>query len=255
MPDGVWDAAYLAKVDYDLWLGPAPATPFNRNHFHYNWHWHWAYGNGDTGNQGPHQFDIARWGLAQERAPGDGRLDRRLLRRAGLPGDARHRTPRSSSTRTARVFEFATRGEYTNDEGTQRIGNLFYGTKGWVWIDGDGRKWQSYLGRKEEKGPGSDAAPAPRHGRQRPERAHEPGAPPLPELRRRDPGERSRSCSPAASRRATAPRRSPHLANIAYRVGRKLKFDGKTEKFVGDAEADKLLTRTYRAPFVVPEKV
>jgi len=47
----------------------------------------------------------------------------------------------------------------------------------------------------------------------------------------------------------------PHLANIAYRVGRKLKFDGPTEKFVGDAEADALLTRPYRAPYVVPEKV
>ena len=46
-----------------LWLGPAAKTPFNVNRFHYNWHWHWAYGNGDTGNQGPHQFDIARWGL------------------------------------------------------------------------------------------------------------------------------------------------------------------------------------------------
>ena len=46
-----------------------------------------------------------------------------------------------------------------------------------------------------------------------------------------------------------------HLANIAYRVGRKLKFDGKTEKFVGDAEADKLLTREYRAPYAIPEKV
>ncbi len=47
----------------------------------------------------------------------------------------------------------------------------------------------------------------------------------------------------------------PHLANISYRVGRKLKFDGKAETFVGDAEADKLLTRAYRAPFVIPEKV
>jgi hypothetical protein len=45
-----------------------------------------------------------------------------------------------------------------------------------------------------------------------------------------------------------------HMANIAYRVGRKLKFDGLTEKFVGDAEADKLLTRPYRAPYVIPEK-
>ena len=46
-----------------------------------------------------------------------------------------------------------------------------------------------------------------------------------------------------------------HMANIAYRVGRKLRFDGKAEKFVGDAEADLLLTRTYRAPYAIPEKV
>ena len=51
----------LSKVDYDLWLGPAPKRTFNRNRFHYNWHWHWDYGNGDTDNQGPHQFDTARW--------------------------------------------------------------------------------------------------------------------------------------------------------------------------------------------------
>ena len=64
-----YDEPYLAKVDYDLWLGPAPARPFNRNHFHYNWHWHWNYGNGDSGNQGPHQFDIARWGLQKQEHP------------------------------------------------------------------------------------------------------------------------------------------------------------------------------------------
>ena len=64
-----YDAAYLSKVDYDLWLGPAPKRPFNRNRFHYNWHWHWDYGNGDTGNQGPHQFDIARWGLGKQEHP------------------------------------------------------------------------------------------------------------------------------------------------------------------------------------------
>ena len=57
-----------------------------------------------------------------------------------------------------KILEFATRGTHTNDEGTQKIGNLFYGSKGWVWIDGDGRGWQSYLGRKDEKGPGGTAA-------------------------------------------------------------------------------------------------
>src|SRR3546814_16682785 len=52
-----------AGVDYDLWLGPAPKRPFTRNRFHYNWHWNWDFGNGDIGNQGVHEIDIARWGL------------------------------------------------------------------------------------------------------------------------------------------------------------------------------------------------
>jgi hypothetical protein len=46
-----------------------------------------------------------------------------------------------------------------------------------------------------------------------------------------------------------------HLGNISYRLGRQLTFDPAREKFVGDAEADKMLKRDYRKPFVVPEKV
>ncbi len=57
---------YLKNVDYNLWQGPAPEKPFNRNRFHYNWHWNWDYGNGDMGNQGVHEMDIARWGLNVE---------------------------------------------------------------------------------------------------------------------------------------------------------------------------------------------
>ena len=52
-----------AGVHYDLWLGPAPLHEFTTNRFHYNWHWMWDYGNGDLGNQGIHQVDMARWGL------------------------------------------------------------------------------------------------------------------------------------------------------------------------------------------------
>ena len=47
----------------------------------------------------------------------------------------------------------------------------------------------------------------------------------------------------------------PHLANISYRLGRGLKFNGATEKFVNDPEADKMLTRVYRKPYILPEKV
>ena len=50
-------------IDYDLWCGPAPMDPIRRKKFHYDWHWIWNYGNGDLGNQGIHQMDIARWFL------------------------------------------------------------------------------------------------------------------------------------------------------------------------------------------------
>jgi predicted dehydrogenase len=56
-------------VDFDIWLGPAPERPFNANKFHYNWHWFWDTGNGDLGNQGVHQVDIARWGLNKNEHP------------------------------------------------------------------------------------------------------------------------------------------------------------------------------------------
>ena len=115
---------------------------------------------------------------------------RRWAGTSGSPRRRRRRTrrPRSSSTRTARVLEFGTRGEYTNDEGSQRIGNLFYGNKGWLLIDGDGREWQSYLGRKNEKGPGSTAPPE--SGGSDPRVLTSIGVPALPELHRRDPRER-----------------------------------------------------------------
>jgi predicted dehydrogenase len=243
-----WDAAYLAKVNYDLWLGPAPQRPFNRNRFHYNWHWHWDYGNGDTGNQGPHQFDIARWGLRQSGHPV------RIRSVGGYYGEASSQeTPNLQTTvyeyADGKILEFATRGGYTNEEGTQKIGNLFYGTKGWMWIDGDGRKWQSYFGRKDEKGPGSDAPPESAGSDPLVltsiERPHYQNF--LDAIRAGDPAKVT--CDALEGHLSSA---LPHLANISYRVGRALTLDPRSETFVGDKEADRLLTRDYRKGFEVP---
>lgn len=55
--------ATTGDINYDLWSGPRPMLPVMREKFHYDWHWQWAYGNGDIGNQGPHQLDVARWAL------------------------------------------------------------------------------------------------------------------------------------------------------------------------------------------------
>jgi len=242
---------YLSKVDYDLWLGPAPKKSFNRNHFHYNWHWHWDYGNGDTGNQGPHQFDIARWGLNKNEHP---------IKIRSFGGmfiyDNSQETPNTQTSifeyADGTILEFGTRGIYTNDEGSVKIGNLFYGAKGWVFINGNGREWQSYFGGKDEKGPGSEGGPA------------EAGSDPnvlisiagghyqnfTDAIRS---GKRSDLTSEIEEgHKSTA---LPHLGNISYLLGRDLIFDGKKERFVGDKEADKLLTREYRKPFVVPAKV
>jgi predicted dehydrogenase len=53
----------IVDVDYKLWSAPRPVSGMQREQFHYDWHWQWAYGNGDIGNQGPHQLDVARWAL------------------------------------------------------------------------------------------------------------------------------------------------------------------------------------------------
>ncbi|MFQ5528833.1 MAG: hypothetical protein ACE5FP_00645 [Gemmatimonadota bacterium] len=53
-------------VDYDLWTGPARLLPLERENLHYDWHWSWEYGNGGLGNNGVHRVDLARWGLGLE---------------------------------------------------------------------------------------------------------------------------------------------------------------------------------------------
>ncbi len=62
-----------ASINYDLWTGPAPLVAPHRNSkngpVHYDWHWIYLYGNGDVGNQGIHQMDVARWFLGEPGLP------------------------------------------------------------------------------------------------------------------------------------------------------------------------------------------
>ncbi len=238
------DSPVPEGVHYDLWLGPAPERPFNQNRFHYNWHWHWDYGCGDIGNQGPHQWDIARWGLDIDEPP-------RFIHSAGgyFAFDSAQETP---NTQTAvleyadgRILQFEVRGLYTGAEDGIRIGNLFFGTEGWLHLDGT--NWQSYFGRENEPGPGSDTVEA----------AADPmnlggsgGGNHFANFiyAVRTGNQADLTCPVATGFRSD---RLHHLANISYRVGRKLEYDPIRERFVSDREADALLTREYRRPYVV----
>lgn len=238
-----YDAQYLSKVDYDTWLGPAPLRPFNRNRFHYNWHWHWDYGNGDSGNQGPHQFDIARWGLNKQEHP------RRIQSSGGYFGpESSQETPDTLTSlfeyADGTMLEFGTRGEFTNDESGVKVGNLFYGTKGWLWLDGE--RWQSYFGTSKEKGPGRERQ-AERGGGESPSVQYPHYQNFIDAVRAGDP--KILNCDVLEGHYTST---LPHLGNISYQVGRALVFDGQKETIEDDKKASELLTREYRKGFEIP---
>jgi predicted dehydrogenase len=244
-----YTADYLSKVHYDMWIGPARKRPFNRNRFHYNWHWQWEYGNGDTGNQGPHQFDVGRWGLNKDEYP---------VKVRSMGGyyvyDSAQNTPNTQTTifeyADGTIFEFGTRGLYTNAEGAITIGNVFYGSEGWLEIDAGGN-WKTFFGGKGEPGANSEGID---------EEAYDPlntvgtggGGHYGNFIAAVRSGKRSDlTCDIEVGHRSSV---LPHLGNISYRLGRELTFDGHKEKFVNDPEADKHLRRgEYREPYLVPD--
>ena len=138
-------------LDYDLWCGPAEKLAFNPNRLHYNWHWMWNTGNGDLGNQGIHQMDLARWGLGKNELP---RTVQSSGGRYGYKDDGE--TPNTQSVAFEfddALLQFEVRGLPTNDELGAKVGDLFYGTEGVLAITSY-YDWQVYFGPKLEKGPG-----------------------------------------------------------------------------------------------------
>ena len=118
------------ELDFNLWLGPAPEMPFHRNLVHYNWHWFWETGNGDIGNQGVHQMDMARWGI-----PG-ATLPKTVFSLGGRFGyEDQGETANTQLAffdygETLLVFEV--RGLPTDGLHGQRVGNIFHCEEGLV---------------------------------------------------------------------------------------------------------------------------
>ena len=233
------DEPVPAGVHYDLWLGPAPKRPFSRNRFHYNWHWNWDYGNGDLGNQGVHEMDMARWGLNVG-------LPTKVQAAGGhFMFDDDQQTPNTlvctyEYPEQQKLLVFEVRHWITNHEGfgsgsSNAVGVTFYGSEGFMRVRYFG--YETFLGRNREPGPSGSGSSdefgtfcrAVRSGRR------EDLAVDI-----EDGFLSSALC---------------HLGNIAYRVGRSIRFDPDSQTIPGDAEAAGLLTRDYRSPFIVPRIV
>ncbi len=228
------DAPPPAGLNFDLWQGPAQPRAFSPNLVHYNWHWRWAYGNGEIGNQGVHELDMSMLGLGETEFPcwvsSNGR---RVFE------DDRE-TPDVMSAqlrfRSGRELAVEVRPWKHDTEFGTPVGNVFYGTKGVLLVRGYD-EYKVLLGR--EQAPGQQGKAGGNHFVNF-----------LDAVRSRD---RNRLNAPPESAHLASG--VAHLANTACRLGRTLQFDPATERYVGDAEADAFLSRKYREPFVVPDRV
>ena len=262
-------------VNYDLWTGPAPLKPFTRNRFHYNWHWIWDTGNGEVGNQAIHEIDIARWGLGvgfpvSVSAMGghfmfkDDQLTPNLLNATfyfDAPGGTRKMmevevrpwitnheaeigtgaynttgVPAAGLTADANKKPASTPSLGPKDAITNTVGNIFYGSNGYLGIDGYDT-FKTWLTDQVQPGPSGKGA-----------------------------GDHFANFIDCVRSRRAEDLHAPieeghisatlvHLANASYRLGRALQFDPVKEQVIGDEDANVLLRGSYRAPFVVPEKI
>ncbi len=231
-------------VHYDLWVGPAPMRPFTRNRFHYNWHWQWNYGCGDIGNQGVHEMDVARWGLGvtyPEKVSAVG---------GHVMFDDDQETPNVVTAAfefggpKKKLLVFEVRHWMTNKEaglGEGRphcIGDIFYGSNGYL-VHGP-NDCKAYVGKEQAEVSVSPAQEEPR--------GH--GANFIKAVRSRQVADLNAEIEEGAISCTLV-----HLANLSYRLGRTLHFDPKTLECIGDAEANAMFTRKYRAPYEVPARV
>ena len=120
----------MKSISYDLWCGPAAMLPVNRKQLHYDWHWTWEYGNGDYGNQGVHEADKARWGLNVG-------LPKSVVAVGGRYGYVDDgETPNTMLNLyeydDSKHILFEVRGLDTKDYKGIKVGNIWFGDKGYV---------------------------------------------------------------------------------------------------------------------------
>ncbi|MES2790165.1 MAG: Gfo/Idh/MocA family oxidoreductase [Planctomycetota bacterium] len=268
-----------AVLDFNLWLGPAPEQPFHENLVPYNWHWFWDIGNGDIGNQGVHEMDLARWAI-----PG-ATLPKSVLSVGGRFG---YKDQGQTANTQIAIFDygetqliFEVRGRPTKPFHNQGVGNVYH-------LEGGIIAGTTFYPKGS-----TEAAPLPKVESTRGPGGEDHFGNFIAAVRSRKQADlnadileghySSALCHLAnvsyrlgteapfttklpafegnADALETLQRTAEHLmddvkvdlAQTELRVGRRLTVDASTESVMNDADAQSLLTRNYRKPFIVPD--
>jgi predicted dehydrogenase len=260
-------------VNWDLFRGPAPMIPFNENHFFYNWHWYWDTSTGEFGNNGIHALDIIRQGMNIKGHPS------KIACCGGFFAYNKESDQNVPNFQVAtfeyesgQILELEVRSLPTPNE---PWGNLWLGTKGYATMQNGFQVYLSENARAAVDGQTGTAAFST--GRQQ-DRSNKPSisitqADLEPDTRRDEIQKagidfhfqnfvdciKSRNYKDliADIEEGYISTAMMHMGNTAYRTGRKLTFDSKTEKYVGDKEANNYLSRPEggRKPFNIPSQV
>jgi predicted dehydrogenase len=210
-------------LDWDLWLGPAPYKPFNERRFLFSWRWCFDYGGGMITDWGVHHLDIAQWGLGMDES-GPTVVE-----------------PIMATFPTKGIWDTATSFEvhYTYPNGvkviladTNKGGVLFEGTDGWVHVN------RGFI----DAHPKALLRESPETFKIQLYRSTNHHQDWLNSIKER----KKPICDIEIGHRSTS---VCHLANIAIRLGRTLRWDVNKEQVIDDEEANRMLLRPYRAPW------
>lgn len=212
------------ELDYDLWLGPAPKKPYNPKHVHYLFRFFWDYSGGQMTNFGAHHLDIAQWALGRdESGPVAFRAE------ATFHPEHWYEVPMTSRV----VMEYDDGVSLVCEQGTEAKGGVtFEGTQGTLHVTRG----------KIESDPPEILRPRLARGDVRLAVSDDHHANWLDCIKSRE----TPICDVAIGHRSAT---VCHLANIAIRAGRPIRWDPQAEQIVGDTEAATMLRREYRAPW------
>jgi predicted dehydrogenase len=273
-----------AEIDYDLWCGPAPKDPLMRKSLHYDWHWVWPTGNGDLGNQGIHEMDVARWVLGEPQLSprvlaiggrlgyvDDGTTPNTLVvfhdyQRAPLIFEVRG-LPSAAGSNDMDKYHGADIGIVVDCEGGSMVIPSYNEA---LIYDKDGQKLKGFKGSSSHYQNFIDAVRSRKHadlhadiqeGHVSSALCHTAnisyrlGKPHSPDQIRRAIKDNAELAEAVGRMEQHLGANNVDLHKSPATLGVVLKMEPWNERFVGNRKANNMLTREYRAPFTVPARV